>query len=135
MLRRVHSTRIYYVVYKCHYHRLRLAWGTSFLFAAMLECAPCRAESGAPQPQLSPAATSFAASQDRSDLRLQNQPERLEWLRDAGFGLFVHWSVDSQVGSVISHSLVGASDDYTNWYYQRAAQDLQSTTLESRRTG
>ncbi len=31
---------------------------------------------------------------------------------DQGLGMFVHWSVDSQLGSVISHSMVGASDDY-----------------------
>ncbi|KSA14688.1 Alpha-L-fucosidase [Maribacter dokdonensis DSW-8] len=36
---------------------------------------------------------------------------------DMGFGIFVHWSVDSQLGSVISHSLVGASDDYVNQYF------------------
>ncbi|MCO6048166.1 alpha-L-fucosidase [Aeoliella sp. ICT_H6.2] len=41
----------------------------------------------------------------------------MEWLQDAGFGLFVHWSLDSQVGSVISHSLVGSSDDYKQWYF------------------
>jgi alpha-L-fucosidase len=41
-----------------------------------------------------------------------NRPERLEWFRDQGFGLFIHWSVDSQLGTVISHSLAGASDDY-----------------------
>lgn len=41
-----------------------------------------------------------------------NKPERLEWLQDAGFGLFVHFAMDSQLGSVISHSMVGASDDY-----------------------
>src|SRR5256885_9407018 len=41
-----------------------------------------------------------------------NKPERLEWFRDQGFGLFIHWSVDSQLGVVISHSMVGASDDY-----------------------
>jgi alpha-L-fucosidase len=41
-----------------------------------------------------------------------NRPERLEWFRDLGFGLFIHWSHDSQVGSVISHSMVGASEDY-----------------------
>ena len=27
-----------------------------------------------------------------------NQPDRLEWFRDQGFGLFIHWSVDSQLG-------------------------------------
>jgi len=41
-----------------------------------------------------------------------NRPERLEWFRDQGFGLFIHWSLDSQTGVVISHSMVGASDDY-----------------------
>ena len=46
-----------------------------------------------------------------------NQPDRLEWFRDQGFGLFIHWSVDSQLGTVISHSLVGASDDYTRRFF------------------
>ena len=41
-----------------------------------------------------------------------NQPQRTEWFMDQGLGMFVHWSVDSQLGSVISHSMVGASDDY-----------------------
>lgn len=52
-----------------------------------------------------------------------NKPERLEWFRDQGFGLFIHWSVDSQIGSVISHSLVGASEDYL----QRYVNDLPKT--------
>jgi alpha-L-fucosidase len=43
---------------------------------------------------------------------LTNRAERLEWFRDQGFGLFIHWSVDSQLGVVISHSMVGATDDY-----------------------
>src|SRR5713226_3820634 len=46
-----------------------------------------------------------------------NRPERLEWFRDMGFGLFIHWSVDSQIGTVISHSLVGASQDYTRRFF------------------
>lgn len=41
-----------------------------------------------------------------------NQPERTEWFMDQALGMFVHWSMDSQLGSVISHSMVGASDDY-----------------------
>jgi alpha-L-fucosidase len=47
-----------------------------------------------------------------------NRPERLEWFRDQGFGLFIHWSVDSQLGTVISHSLVGASDDYARRFFE-----------------
>src|SRR5882672_4362568 len=46
-----------------------------------------------------------------------NRPERLEWFRDLGFGLFIHWSVDSQIGSVISHSLVGADAGYLERFF------------------
>ena len=31
---------------------------------------------------------------------------------DAGFGMFIHRSFDSQLGAVISHSMAGASADY-----------------------
>jgi len=54
---------------------------------------------------------------------LGNKPERLEWLQDAGFGMFINWGVDSQIGSVISHSMVGASDDYID----RFIHDLPPT--------
>lgn len=47
----------------------------------------------------------------------RNTPEMLEWLKDAGFGLFIHWSVDVQLGCVISHSLVGSSKDYADRFY------------------
>jgi alpha-L-fucosidase len=46
-----------------------------------------------------------------------NKPEQLEWFRDLGFGLFIHWSLDSQTGVVISHSLAGADDAYTRRFF------------------
>ncbi len=46
----------------------------------------------------------------------KNNPERLEWFRDQGFGMFIHWTVDGSLGGVISHSMVGASDDYLQRY-------------------
>ncbi len=73
---------------------------------------------------LATAATSASADEAGLD---RNRPERLEWLQDAGFGMFVHWSVDSQVGSVISHSLAGASDDYQNWYFQELPKTFNPT--------
>src|SRR5690349_4682443 len=51
-----------------------------------------------------------------------NRPERVEWFRDQGFGLFIHWSVDSQLGVVISHSLVGASEDFTRRFFTELPQ-------------
>lgn len=41
-----------------------------------------------------------------------NKPEREKWFQDLGFGMFIHWSMDSQVGAVISHSMAGASEEY-----------------------
>ena len=57
-----------------------------------------------------------ADAQTNSGAALTNRAERLEWFRDQGFGLFIHWNVDSQIGTVISHSMVGASDDYLRRY-------------------
>ena len=55
-----------------------------------------------------------AVSNARENREILNKPERLEWFRDLGLGMFIHWSIDSQLGSVISHSLVGASEDYVD---------------------
>lgn len=52
-----------------------------------------------------------------------NKPEREQWFMDAGFGMFIHWSLDSQLGTVISHSMAGASDDYL----YRFVHELPST--------
>ena len=46
----------------------------------------------------------------------RNKPEREEWLKDAGFGMFIHWNIDVQLGTVISHSLAGASEAYIEKY-------------------
>ncbi len=47
---------------------------------------------------------------------LRNNPEREKEFMDWGLGLFVHWSLDSQLGSVISHSMDMASEKYLNRY-------------------
>jgi alpha-L-fucosidase len=58
-----------------------------------------------------------AAVQDPSEGSL-NRKDRLEWFQDQGFGLFIHWNIDCQIGSVISHSLVGASEDFCRRYFE-----------------
>ena len=50
-------------------------------------------------------------------LAQQNDPARVELFRDRGFGLFIHWSVDNPLGGVISHSLVGASPDFVERFF------------------
>ena len=56
------------------------------------------------------AASGYAAAEG-------NKPEREEWFMDQALGLFVHWGVDAPLGSVISHSLAGASDAYIERYF------------------
>jgi alpha-L-fucosidase len=51
-------------------------------------------------------------------LENRNDPARLEWFRDQGFGLFIHWTVDGSLGGVISHSMVGADEEYLQRYLQ-----------------
>jgi len=60
----------------------------------------------------------------------KNRAERLEWFRDQGFGLFIHWSVDSQLGVVISHSLVGASPEYTNRFFTELPKTFNPTRFD-----
>jgi alpha-L-fucosidase 2 len=56
-----------------------------------------------------------------------NRPERLDWFRDLGFGMFIHWSVDSQLGSVISHSLVGADNEYRSRFFDALPRSFNPT--------
>ena len=58
--------------------------------------------------------TTFAQIQESTEANSLNlnKPERLEWFKNLGFGMFIHFSFDSQLGVVISHSMAGASQDY-----------------------
>ena len=47
----------------------------------------------------------------------RNKPERKEWFTDLGFGMFIHWSLDVQLGAVISHNAAVGSKDYLDRYF------------------
>jgi alpha-L-fucosidase len=59
-----------------------------------------------------------------------NRPERLAWFQDQALGMFIHWSLDSQLGSVISHSMVGASKDYLDRYISLLPQTFLPTRFD-----
>jgi alpha-L-fucosidase len=59
-----------------------------------------------------------------------NRPERVAWFRDLGLGLFIHWSMDSQLGMVISHSLVGASADYVQRFFTELPKTFCPTRFD-----
>ena len=59
-----------------------------------------------------------------------NRPARLAWFADQALGMFIHWSVDAQLGSVISHSLVGASHDYRERFFAQLPQTFLPTRFD-----
>jgi alpha-L-fucosidase len=65
-----------------------------------------------------------------SQAATDNRPERLEWFRDQGLGLFIHWSVDSQLGTIISHSLAGSSRQYQDKFYNELPQTFDPTHFD-----
>ncbi len=54
--------------------------------------------------------------------QITNQPQRVNWFQNLGFGMFIHWNVDVTLGAVISHSLAGASDEYVEKYFKELPQ-------------
>jgi alpha-L-fucosidase len=61
-----------------------------------------------------------------------NKPEREQWFTDLGFGMFIHWSMDVQLGMVISHSMVGASEDYLNRYINELPKTFNPKNFDAR---
>ena len=54
----------------------------------------------------------------RTDSHKTNDPQAVETFRDRGLGMFIHWGVDGVLAGVISHSLVGASPDFQDRFFQ-----------------
>lgn len=44
----------------------------------------------------------------------RNKPGRREWFSSLGFGIFIHWAPDVQLGAIISHNVAASSQDYQN---------------------
>jgi len=80
-----------------------------FLLAVLLITGQACTTSGNDSPESS-------SGKNENPIERKNLPSRNEEFMDWGLGMFIHWSIDSQLGSVISHSMVGASDDYLTRY-------------------
>ncbi|MBB3208675.1 alpha-L-fucosidase [Rhodopirellula rubra] len=62
--------------------------------------------------------------------KLKNDPAREQEFMDWGLGMFVHWSFDSQLGSVISHSMDYASRDYLDRYVNELPKTFNPTQYD-----
>lgn len=60
---------------------------------------------------------SFFICETALSQQIANKPERKQQFMEMGFGMFIHWSVDVQLGAVISHSLAGSSEDYRTRFF------------------
>ena len=61
-----------------------------------------------------------SAAQKPAPAKRGNDPQKTEIFRDAGLGLFIHWGMNSQMGTEISWPLYHASDDFIEKYYALA---------------
>ena len=61
---------------------------------------------------------------------LRNDPAREQEFMDWGLGMFVHWSLDSQLGSVISHSMDYASRKYLDRYVNELPKTFNPTQYD-----
>ena len=61
-----------------------------------------------------------------------NKPEREQWFSELGFGMFIHMSMDVQLGMVISHSMVGASEDYLDRYINELPKTFNPVNFDAR---
>ena len=61
---------------------------------------------------------------------LRNKPKQEEVFKDWALGMFVHWSFDSQLGSVISHSMDYASRDYLDRYVNELPKTFNPTQYD-----
>jgi alpha-L-fucosidase len=61
----------------------------------------------------------------------RNKPDREQWFTELGFGMFIHWSFDVQLGMVISHSMVGASEDYLNRYIHELPESFNPKDFDA----
>ena len=48
---------------------------------------------------------------------MSNTSERLAWYQDMALGMYLYWTVDSVLGMVNAHSVIGASSDYLDRYF------------------
>lgn len=60
----------------------------------------------------------------------RNDPAREQAFMGWGLGMFIHWSVDVELGSVISHSMVGASKDYIERYVRELPETFNPTDYD-----
>src|SRR5882757_841867 len=104
MIIRAHMTRLLHFLI----NKSKLSFGKRGQFSALFLLLP----------SLFVAAQNDTVRDDQASDYNLNKPERVEWFRNTGAGLFIHFGVDGQLGIVISHSLVGASDDYVDRYFR-----------------
>ncbi|HRW08447.1 MAG TPA: alpha-L-fucosidase [Caldilineaceae bacterium] len=89
---------------------------------------PPQAHSSTPQIDYTQETPGLARHVQDASPQSGNKAERLRWFEEQALGLFIHWNIDAQLGSVISHSLVGASPDYI----ERYITELPKTFLPTR---
>jgi alpha-L-fucosidase len=60
----------------------------------------------------------------------RNKPERKSWFQDMGFGMMIHWSVDVQLGAMISRSVAASSKAYQHHYFNELPKTFDPKSFD-----
>lgn len=63
--------------------------------------------------------------------RSRNDPTRTAWFQDLGLGLFVHWGLDVQYGTVISHWMCGADTRLVDRFIAEGPGTLEAPDFDA----
>lgn len=102
------------------------------LLACVIALLPCASRLNAKPAEVTGASALQRVDDEHRRTDNRNQPAREVWLQDAGFGMFIHFSVDSQLGITISHSLVGASVDYRQRFFDQLPRTFSPDKFDAR---
>lgn len=66
----------------------------------------------------------FISTREATGGAAGNDRDREEWFKDQAFGMFIHWNLDVQMGSVISHWMIGADEALVRRFIEEMPGDF-----------
>ncbi|MBX2872302.1 MAG: alpha-L-fucosidase [Saprospiraceae bacterium] len=67
-----------------------------------------------------------------SNTNIKNSQSALEWFKDAGLGLRIHWGLESQLGISMEHSLINASPAFQKRFFEDLPQSFNPRDFDAK---
>lgn len=66
------------------------------------------------------------------DFTIKNSQAALDWFKDAGLGLRIQWGLESQLGISMEHSLINASPDFQQRFFEDLPQSFNPKQFDAK---